>query len=230
MSELLSIPNVEVDKQRVANRLGYTSVLPSAVNRAIDEALDGAKDLIFSRGIYKLKKIASFSGESILLEGGVSFNTIKIGSYLVKCCDQIAVFLLTIGHDLEKKVDKLMTEGDFPAALVLDAIGSEAVDTAANYLKELIRKSHEGMEITPYFSPGCGDWKLSDQSSIFNLLDSSKLGMELTESYMMIPRKSISGIFGLGKVDSVTEAPIPCKFCSYKNCPNWALFHSKKGF
>lgn len=229
MSELLSIPKVEVDRQKVAHRLGYTS-LPSAVNRAIDDALDKTKDLISPRAIYNLKEIISFSGESILLEGGVNFNTVKIGSYLVKCCDQVAVFLLTIGRDLEKEVDKLMGQGNFLSALTLDAIGSEAVDTAANYLKELIKKSHGGTEITPYFSPGCGDWKLSDQGSIFNLLNSLKLGMELTERYMMIPRKSISGIFGLGKPDRVAKEPIPCQSCSTKDCPNWALFHSQKDF
>ena len=228
MSEMLFIPKVEVDRQRVAKHLGYTSALPSAVNKAIDDSLDRANDLISPRGVYNLKEIVSFSGESILIEGNISFNTAKIGSYLIKCCDQIAVFLLTIGHDLEKEVDKLMGQGEFLSALILDALGSEAVDTAANHFKELIRGSQNERGVTPRFSPGCCDWKLSDQSSIFKLLDSSKLGVELTESYMMIPRKSISGVVGLGRIEKTIKEPIPCQFCSNRDCPNWALFHSKE--
>lgn len=228
MSGVLSIPKVEVDKQRVAKRLGYTSTLPSAINKAIDEALDKANGLIFPRGIYSLKEIVSLSGESILIEGNISFNTAKIGSYLIKCCDQIAIFLLTIGRDLEKEIDKLMGQGEFFSALILDAIGSEAVVTAANRLQELIKRSQDEKGITPRFSPGCCDWKLSDQSSIFKLLDSSKLGVELTEGYMMIPRKSISGVIGLGGIEKTTKETVPCQFCSSRNCPKWALFHSKE--
>lgn len=218
------LPKIEISKEKITQRFGYNSSPPEKLEKATEEMLNRAKDLFSPRGVYVVKRIISFSGESILIENRITFNTVRIGRYL-KCCDQIVIYLVTIGGGLEEEVSKLMREGDFLSGLILDAIGSEATERTADCLQELIKSSQkERRGVTALrFSPGYCDWRLSDQSSIFKAFDSSSLNLrvKLTKNYMMIPIKSTSGIMGLGDSERIMSQPTPCQICPEKDyCPD----------
>lgn len=208
------LPKIEVSKEKVAQRLGYSSTPPGKLEKAMEEMLNRAKDLLSPRAVYVLRRIIHFPEGVILIPGGITFNTVRIGHYLT-CCDQIVVYLVTIGGSLEEEVGKLMRKGDFLSALILDAIGSEATGRATDSLQELTKRSQgERRAITSLrFGPGYCDWKLSEQSLIFKALNSSNLGVNLTKNYMMIPRKSTSGIMGLGDAERIMSQPTPCQLC-----------------
>jgi cobalamin-dependent methionine synthase I len=58
--------------------------------------------------------------------------------------------------------------------------------------------SKEAGETKGRYSPGYGDLSLSFQPVLLNELNAAKLlGITLTDSYLMIPRKSISAIIGV---------------------------------
>jgi len=57
--------------------------------------------------------------------------------------DQIVVYLVTIGGGLEEEVSKLMRKGNSLSGLILDAIGSEATERAADSLQKLIKRAQE---------------------------------------------------------------------------------------
>ncbi|MBE9572223.1 MAG: hypothetical protein IMF11_16465 [Proteobacteria bacterium] len=75
----------------------------------------------------------------------------------------------------------------------------------------------ENKGVTLCFSPGYCDWPITEQKKIFTLFDSNATGIELLDSCMMRPRKSISGVFGI--YNDIQKAPYnPCLDCSKKNC------------
>ena len=218
------LPKIDVSKEKIVKHFGYNSCPPWKVEETIEKMLNIVKDLLSPRGVYVVKRIVSFSGESILIEDRITFNTVRIGSYLT-CCDRIVVYLVTIGGDLEEEVTKLMRKGDFLSGLILDAIGSEATERAADSLQELLKSSQKKRRgVTSFrYSPGYCDWRLRDQGSIFKALDSLSLnlGVKLTKNYMMIPRKSTSGIMGLGDAETIANQPTPCQLCPEKDyCPD----------
>jgi cobalamin-dependent methionine synthase I len=68
-------------------------------------------------------------------------------------------------------------------------------------LQLLKRELHDeaakrGCELAHRFSPGCGRWDLQEQEKIFKLLKGEEIGITLSETYFMIPQKSLSGVFG----------------------------------
>jgi len=91
-----------------------------------------------------------------------------------------------------------MNTDEAAQAAVLDVVASEAVEGLADAVNKMIndRASKEGYETVMRFSPGYGDWDVSDQKKIFDILEMDKLGIELTESYLMVPEKTITAIVG----------------------------------
>ena len=70
------------------------------------------------------------------------------------------------------------------------ALGLEVETIAARALGE------EGLAATKRYAPGYGDWTLDSQGPLFALLDAPRIGITLTEDFLMIPAKSISGVIG----------------------------------
>lgn len=108
--------------------------------------------------------------------------------------DKVALCICTIGRELEEEIATLMRKNEMLRALVLDALGSEAVEEAANQSDEKIAMKAINLNLWPSkrFSPGYGKWDIKEQKFIFGVLPAEKIGVRLNESFMMIPRKSIS--------------------------------------
>jgi cobalamin-dependent methionine synthase I len=94
-------------------------------------------------------------------------------------------------------------------------------DMAAKFHRRMKKKFQaEDKAVTIRLSPGYCDWLLEEQRKIFSLLDADKVGVELTDSYLMKPRKSISGIFGImPSTKRHSYSPYnPCSECEKVDC------------
>jgi hypothetical protein len=108
--------------------------------------------------------------------------------------EKVALCLCTIGAKLEEEVENLMKKNELLRALILDALGSEAVEEVAIQSDRILAERAREMNLWPSkrFSPGYGNWDIREQRFIFGLLPAHEIGVSLKESCMMIPRKSIS--------------------------------------
>jgi hypothetical protein len=110
----------------------------------------------------------------------------------------IVVYLVTIGPEIDDKVKHLAADGNVFEAYLLNGIGAGAAEMAANDLNLYINDNFGDGTTYKRLSPGYGDWPVSDQSKIFRLLNPEKnIGVKLTDSFIMLPEKSTSGIMGL---------------------------------
>lgn len=109
------------------------------------------------------------------------------------------VYVVTIGPGIDNEVKNLMAKGEMFDAYLLNGIGAGAAEMAANDLNRYMNDSNKDPEFEyKRLSPGYGDWNVSDQTKIFKLLDPEKnIGVKLTDSHIMLPEKSTSGIMGL---------------------------------
>jgi len=141
-------------------------------------------------------------------------NLLKGVSYLV-------LGVATIGGSLENKVSELFSQGEYPRAIALDAVGTVSVRSLSHYMRSLVCQEvkEQNLQTTKYFSPGSADWDISQQKNIFQIIPVDKIGVKLTESYMMIPQKSLSWIIGIGKDISITaKDDHSCQICQATNC------------
>jgi len=107
---------------------------------------------------------------------------------------KVALCVCTIGPKLEKEVESLTKKNELLRALILDALGSEAVEEVAIQSDKMLAEKAREMNLWPSkrFSPGYGKWDITEQRFIFCILPGQDIGVSLRESCMMVPRKSIS--------------------------------------
>jgi cobalamin-dependent methionine synthase I len=135
--------------------------------------------------------------------------------------DMIVLGIATIGEELENKVIQLHQKGDLARAIILDAMGSVAAESVADFLNfqicEMCKK--KGWACSERFSPGYGNWPLEGQRFIFSLLPAERIKVRLNQSCMMIPRKSVSFAISIGEEFRSLKKRKICETCNLKDCP-----------
>ena len=102
--------------------------------------------------------------------------------------------------------------------VIADALGSVIAEKCADEMELTLQESIDklGWHHTNRFSPGYCGWNVSEQQRLFPLFDGHTCGITLTESSLMVPIKSVSGIIGLGR--EVRRLDYTCGLCDFKHC------------
>ncbi len=133
-------------------------------------------------------------------------------------CDRAVLFAATIGTGTDRliaKYGKLQPS----RALILDALGSAAIEGWCNLLNEQVRAIAEKNNrfLRPRFSAGYGDFPIAIQPQLLNALDAHrKAGIYLTDSCMMLPTKSVSAVIGVSDRPRASKAG--CAACEQTDC------------
>ncbi len=214
---------IEIDKDEVCRYLGYRKDQGprSSISSLIDEEIDDAYELIQPSCFYQLMDIKRVRRPRVILEDSLTITS-EVLSRVLGHCHRVAIFLTTIGQGLENKVAELMAEGQMLKATVFDAVGSEAAEKTVCYLQERIGElaNSDGSETTLCYSPGYCDWDITQQRVLFQAMNSAPLTVDLTEECLMVPRKSVSGIIGLGRFQKRGVRYSPCRHCTQMDCPS----------
>ena len=111
-----------------------------------------------------------------------------------------------------------MATGDMLRGYIVDSIGSETVEQVADWLERKLEEKSQlhGWKITNRYSPGYCGWSVAEQHKLFSFLPEKFCGITLTESALMLPIKSLSGIIGLGPL--VKREEYQCSICDMKDC------------
>ncbi len=111
-----------------------------------------------------------------------------------KDAEKVAICICTIGPELEQEVKELMEKNEMTRALILDALGSEAAEEVAIQSDRILAEKARELNLWPSkrFTPGYAKWEIKEQRFIFRMLPAADIEVRLTESCMMVPRKSVS--------------------------------------
>jgi len=217
---------LNIDKEEVLRYQGYSKKRVKKPNQNIlritEEEINRGYNLFKSQGIYSLIKIICFTSRGrINLENEFAFRFSKSIINQLKGASHLLVGVVTIGDFLEKKVYELFSQGEYPRALALDAVGTVAVEDFSRRVRKLTRQEvkEQGFKTSRHFSPGYGGWEVSQQDIIFKNISADNIGVRLTKGYMMLPQKSLSWIIGVGKEMIISsEEDNNCGNCQYKCC------------
>ncbi len=170
-------------------------------------------NLIKPKAVYKIVSIEPDNEGLSVIGTGIHFNSSKLKIFTTHSSvksdkeispgelinKEIIVYVVTIGPGIDDKVKILSEKGDVFDAYLLNGIGSGAAEMAANDLNLFMNDNSSNKNYNyKRLSPGYGDWPITDQEKIFKLLNPEKnIGVRLTDSHIMLPEKSTSGIMGL---------------------------------
>ncbi|MCJ7708062.1 MAG: hypothetical protein MUO38_10635 [Anaerolineales bacterium] len=193
-----------------------------AVLRARRPALVDAAEQALQEGLAYLAPVAAYRElaveslrhERLFLTGGVLTGPL-VAQHL-RSAQQVVVLACTIGDALERVISEAMSE-DPVRGLALDGLGSAAAEglaaAAAAHFEDQARA--RGLHTTIPLSPGMVGWPVEEgQAEIFSLVDGGEAGISLTSGGMMVPRKSISLVLGVGK--DVAAEGRSCDFCNLR--------------
>jgi hypothetical protein len=215
-----SFRELSVNRALVESDLGYPAgEAPEMIKEIIDEILPLIPLRIALQCGYGILPAGSVE----IASGTVSFNGLEFATGPIitsqlKRSTSLALFVATAGPRLEQWSGELMAGGDMMRGYIVDAIASEYVEQASVWLEKRIAGHVEsrGWKITNRYSPGYCDWAVSEQHKLFSLLPEKFCGITLTESALMVPIKSMSGIIGLGP--DVERGAFQCSICDLKDC------------
>lgn len=225
METLTGIPlNIDVDhvlKAQGADPQIIRMRKPRLVEIA-QNALEQSLPLLDPLVIYREINVVSLRHERLLLEDKGELKGKLIGENLGPA-QKVIIALCTIGSRLEEY--SLSTiKADPVLGLAMEGVGSAAVESLANAtcLHFGEKAAEENLETTIPLNPGMIGWPVEQgQPQIFKLLDTEKFGIKLSHSHLMLPRKTLSMVIGVGS-DIQADGNI-CDYCmmnetcSYKN-------------
>jgi hypothetical protein len=213
-----------IDRATVISKMGYRDrTPPEMIIRRIDEQIENALKLVTPMYSYRFRKIVNITVPGFELEGGLTFSSQTV-SYALDGCREAAMYLATLGPGLEQEIIRLFTEKQTISGAILDTVGSVVINQTLRQLRADVKIGAEemGLQATRHYGPGHCDWDIAQQKILFPALENGELGVHLNEACMMTPRKSITGIIGIGKLDKNKTAPcnLFCKkaaTCEYRN-------------
>jgi hypothetical protein len=206
--------------------MGYkTGEAPEPVSVTLREVMDDVSRFEDARAEYRILCNVKYDTEerSLTVEG-VKFNLKSIIFSQIRKSTEVALFICTAGRTIGEKSRYYMKGDDLLRGYLYDVVGSEIAEAAADRLqKELERsQSQSGKHITNRFSPGYCGWNVSEQHKLFSFFPDNYCAITLTDSALMNPVKSVSGIIGIGS--DVRLKPYQCKVCDDENC----IYRGKK--
>jgi len=110
--------------------------------------------------------------------------------------DYMGFFVVTSGITFTEQAERFRSNGDYLESHVLNALALEVAEGMATYVHEKMRTAlatspQQGKRFS-FGYPACPDLAL--QAQLFNLLQPETIGVTLTDSYMMQPTASVSGL------------------------------------
>lgn len=188
---------MSIDRKEVLRYLGYNNQnIDEKLENLIDECMAEIKSISKPKYVYDIffinrENTLILENTNFALEGQNIKNHLKNSN---KC----AVIVVTLGSMVDFKI-KYYEKINLTKAVILDACATtyieEICDKVQEEIKEIARK--EGKNITFRYSPGYGDFPITSQGYILNILDANKrVGVTATESSILIPRKSVTAFIG----------------------------------
>ena len=203
----LRYEDLGISLSELYEQMGYEQAVP-------DEAIVKETDMIIAEAKSFLRPRFSFFVQRELPDFAIG----KIIERQLKGAEAYAFFICTAGVEYEAFQERLKKEGDMVRVFIADALGSVIAEKAADQMELSLQENIDklGWHHTNRFSPGYCGWHVSQQQLLFPLFKGETCGVKLTESSLMLPIKSVSGIIGLGP--NVRHLDYTCGLCDFKQC------------
>ena len=216
----IDFKDLKLDVSHIESVMGYKEGEDrELVSDHIAGILAEAEEFCDIRAEYRIFMNITFNNsDKSLTINDLKFDIRKVIFGQIRRSDSIAVFLCTAGEEIGLRSRQCMKEKDLLRGYIYDVVGSEVAEAAADIMQNEMEStiSMTGKRITNRYSPGYCGWNVSEQHKLFQLVPDNFCGIRLTESALMDPVKSVSGIIGIGEF--VKRNPYTCNLCDMKDC------------
>jgi len=208
--EVLDDIGFEVDEKALLAELRVAEGSEDA--EAVRDLVETVRAIAKPKAVYKVSYIEGVDGDEVCIDG-VVFTSRVLSANLGKV-GRVFAYVATCGREFDEVE---IASDDMLRGYWLDTIKGMALQACMEYLYGHIRGKYL-LETTATMSPGEAErdiWPIEQQKLLFSLLGDTEelVGVKLTESMLMIPNKSLSGICFPSEVSFKS-----CQVCQRKSC------------
>lgn len=209
---------MNIDRKEIRRYLGYGKNLPDdTVSKMIEECIEELNKNSTMRNIYQVFDLKILENNTLDF-AGFQVQSRNLTKNLAEC-SQIILFAATLGTAADILIRKY-SKMQMSRAVVMQAVTAAMIEEYCDKCQEEIRQKMEqkGLYLRPRFSPGYGDFKLEHQKDMIHVLECpKKIGLTLTESFILAPSKSVTAVIGLSQKAQGCHKK-GCEECKKKNC------------
>ena len=208
-------------EQRVRETLRYLGYGKHSVDEStlhlISESFEKLDTMKRERFVYRFFEVEQVE-ENILQIDSIQIKSKDLSKNLAGCT-RCAIFVATLGVEIDTYIRKC-TMLDMAKTVILQACAATLMEELCDHIEDTIREEvrkeymqkeriqreriqrediqKENMRLKPRFSAGYGDLNIAYQEQILAIVEAQKkIGVTLTDSFMMVPTKSVTAFVGI---------------------------------
>ena len=220
------VDSISIDREEVLRYLEYKGQdIDNNLIEIIEECRNITKDRInprYTSRVYSIKQkykgIIELEGTNLILESNDLYE-------ILKDCNECILMAATLGINIEKDIKKYSCT-ELTKGIIIDSCATTAIEEVCDRVQNKIENNilKNGQYLTFRYSPGYGDLSIEKNTEILTILNGQKeIGLTITNSGIMIPRKSVIAIIG------ITDKKVEQDKTSCSTCKNKSKCKFKKG-
>jgi hypothetical protein len=212
--EVLNGIPINLELEAVLKRM-HVRNRSEGIVKNVQDMLEIARPIAKPKAIYDVAYVDNKNGDSLEI-GGVKFTS-RVLRINLEQVERVFPYVVTCGRELDE-ID--IPADDFIKSYYLDQIKETAVILARQHLEDSLIKQYALGQVSR-MAPGAGagdDWPINQQEELFSLFGGRDkveelIGVRLTDRFLMIPIKSVSGLFYPAEVSFES-----CQICPREKC------------
>lgn len=206
----------ELDRAEAFRYMGYKGgEIKESILKITEECEKALLNIIKPRLAYKIFDISFTENGVEIISTPLIFKGNDIKEHLTGC-ERCALMCATLSSDVDKLIRSYEAEG-MEKAFITDSLASAAVEQVCNKAEALIQSAVGNYSFTWRFSPGYGDFPLDIQKDFISVTEADKkIGLTVTESLILIPRKSVTAVMGISEKE-IPKKRRGCGCCNMKD-------------
>jgi len=193
---------------------------PDSDLSTVRHLVETVQQLIEPRAMYNVGYIEEKSKDAVIIDG-LCLSSRVLRKNLDRV-ERIFPYVITLGSKLGEKQTAC---SDLLENYYLDSIGNLALNSVRKQLKNYLQSKFALGKMSSMAPGSLPDWPIEEQTPLFKLLGDveASIGVKLTESLLMIPAKSVSGIYFPTEISFYS-----CQLCPRERCESRKAKYDEK--
>ena len=208
---------MDIRTREAIRYLGYGKhAIDERTRRLIQDSFEELEQVTDAKFVYRIFEV-SIPDTDVLKIGKLEIKSKNLSKNL-KGCHMAVLFGATLGTGVDMLMKKYSIV-DMTKAVVLQACAAAVLEEYCDKMqKQIALEALEGLYLRPRFSPGYGDFSILHQKELLEMLEApKKIGLTMTDGYMLTPTKSVTAVIGISRENSL--CPVKgCEECSKTDC------------
>ena len=210
---------LQIDRKEILRYLGYRNTeADDTVRSSIESVLEELQRAAAPKSVTRDITIKPIGSDAVEIAGAV-IRSKSLFQHLESCRSGV-LFAATLGAPVDLLIQRYSVL-DMSRAVIAQACAAAMIEAFCDECQtETEQQAYkQGLFLRPRYSPGYGDFPLSYQKLLLEMLNAQRrIGLTRTESDMLVPTKSVTAVIGFTTEPTGCHTA-KCMTCTATDCP-----------